>query len=164
MNTLIRTHEFDAWLKGLKDVQARLRIISRIMSAQEGNFGDCEPVGEGISEMRIFVGPGYRVYYTRRGEVVYLLLCGGNKASDYLNNEDEIAQFLTISLEDPNPDVFLRALQEVAKARGMTQLAKDAGINRESLYKALAPGAKPRYDTVLKLVNALGVKLTAQHV
>ena len=86
------------------------------------------------------------------------------EASDYLNNEDEIAQFLTISLEDPNPDVFLRALQEVAKARGMSQLTKDAGINRESLYKALAPGAKPRYDTVLKLVNALGVKLTAQHV
>ena len=86
------------------------------------------------------------------------------EASDYLNNEDEIAQFLTISLEDPNPDVFLRALQEVAKARGMTQLAEDAGINRESLYKALAPGAKPRYDTVLKLVNALGVKFTAQHV
>lgn len=81
MNTLIRTHEFDVWLKGLKDVQARLRIICRIMSAQEGNFGDCEPVGEGISEMRIFVGPGYRVYYTRRGEVVYLLLCGGNKSS-----------------------------------------------------------------------------------
>ena len=81
MNTLIRTHEFDAWLKGLKDVQARLRIISRIMSAQEGNVGDCEPVGEGISEMRIFVGPGYRVYYTRRGEVVYLLLCGGNQSS-----------------------------------------------------------------------------------
>lgn len=86
------------------------------------------------------------------------------EASDYLNSEDEIAQFLSISLEDPNPDVFLRALQEVAKARGMTQLARDAGMNRESLYKALAPGAKPRYDTVLKLVNALGVKLTAQHV
>lgn len=86
------------------------------------------------------------------------------EASDYLNNEDEIAQFLSISLEDPNPDVFLRALQEVAKARGMSQLARDAGINRESLYKALAPGAKPRYDTVLKLVNALGVKLTASQL
>ncbi|XSS62202.1 addiction module antidote protein [Pseudomonas sp. B11] len=86
------------------------------------------------------------------------------EASEYLTNEDTISEFLTASLEDPNPDVFLRALQEVAKARGMSQLAKDAGINRESLYKALAPGAKPRYDTVLKLVNALGVKLTAQHV
>ena len=51
------------------------------MSAQEGNFGDCEPVGDGISEMRIFVGAGYRVYYTRRGEVVYLLLCAGSKSS-----------------------------------------------------------------------------------
>ncbi|WP_054995726.1 type II toxin-antitoxin system RelE/ParE family toxin [Pseudomonas ficuserectae] len=81
MNTFIRTHEFDTWLKGLKDVTARLRITNRIMQAQNGNFGDCEPVGDGISEMRIFVGPGYRVYYTRRGEVVYLLLCGGSKGS-----------------------------------------------------------------------------------
>ena len=86
------------------------------------------------------------------------------EASEYLTNEDTISEFLTASLEDPNPDVFLRALQEVAKARGMSQLARDAGMNRESLYKALAPGAKPRYDTVLRLVNALGVKLTAQHV
>lgn len=86
------------------------------------------------------------------------------EASEYLTNEDTISEFLTASLEDPNPDVFLRALQEVAKARGMSQLARDAGMNRESLYKALAPGAKPRYDTVLKLVNALGVKLTAQNV
>jgi putative addiction module killer protein len=81
MNTIIRTQEFDAWLKSLKDVTARLRVLNRIMAAQEGNFGDCEPVGHGISEMRIFVGPGYRVYYTRRAEVVYLLLCGGNKSS-----------------------------------------------------------------------------------
>lgn len=86
------------------------------------------------------------------------------EASDYLNNDAEIAEFLSISLEDPNPDVFLQALKEAAKARGMTQLAKDSGMNRESLYKALAPGAKPRYDTVLKVMNALGVKLVAQHV
>lgn len=86
------------------------------------------------------------------------------EASEYLTNEETITEFLTASLEDPNPDVFLRALQEVAKARGMSQLAKDSGMNRESLYKALAPGAKPRYDTVLKVMNALGVKLVAQHV
>lgn len=85
-------------------------------------------------------------------------------ASEYLTNEATITEFLTASLEDPNPDVFLQALQEVAKARGMSKLARDAGMNRESLYKALAPGAKPRYDTVLKVMNALGVKLTAQHV
>jgi putative addiction module killer protein len=53
----------------------------RIRSAEYGNFGDCEPLGDGVSEMRIHVGPGYRVYFTRRGQVVYLLLLGGDKAS-----------------------------------------------------------------------------------
>lgn len=83
-------------------------------------------------------------------------------ASKYLTDEETISEFLTASLEDENPDVFLRALAEVAKAHGMSQLARDSGMGRESLYKALAPGAKPRYDTVLKLLNALGVKLTVQ--
>ena len=64
-------------------------------------------------------------------------------------------------MEDPNPDVFLTAVRDVARARGMAQLAKDAGLGRESLYKALTPGAKPRYDTMLKLLHALGVKLSA---
>ncbi|MGV8921510.1 MAG: addiction module antidote protein [Pseudomonas sp.] len=83
-------------------------------------------------------------------------------ASKYLTDEETISEFLTASLEDENPDVFLRALAEVAKAHGMSQLARDSGMGRESLYKALAPGAKPRYDTVLKLLSALGVKLTVQ--
>jgi len=82
-------------------------------------------------------------------------------AADYLDNEETIAEYLTAALEDPDPDMFLVAVGTVARARGMTQLAKDAGLGRESLYKALSPGAKPRYDTVLKLVHALGVKLTA---
>ena len=71
------------------------------------------------------------------------------------------AAYLTAALEDPNPDVFLAAVRDVARARGMTQLAKDAGLGRESLYKALTPGAKSRYDTILKLLHVLGIKLTA---
>ena len=82
-------------------------------------------------------------------------------AADYLDDEVTIAEYLTAALEDPNPDVFLTAVRDVARARGMTQLAKDSGLSRESLYKALTPGAKPRYDTVLKLLTALGVKLSA---
>lgn len=82
-------------------------------------------------------------------------------AADYLDNEEVIAEYLTAALEDENPDVFLVAVADVAKARGMAQLAKDTGLGRESLYKALAPGAKPRYDTVLKLVRALGMELHA---
>ena len=82
-------------------------------------------------------------------------------AADYLDSEETIAEYLTAALEDSNPDVFLAAVRDVARARGMAQLAKDTGLGRESLYKALLPGAKPRYDTVLKLLHALGVKLTA---
>jgi putative addiction module killer protein len=81
MNTFQRSEEFDAWLSALKDKIGRARIAHRIRSAEHGNFGDCEPVGEGVSEMRIHVGPGYRVYFTRRKEVVYLLLLGGYKSS-----------------------------------------------------------------------------------
>lgn len=81
MNTFLRTAEFDAWLSGLKDKIGRARIILRIRSAEHGNFGDCEPVGDGVSEMRIHVGPGYRAYFTRREKVVYLLLLGGDKSS-----------------------------------------------------------------------------------
>lgn len=79
--TFLRSDEFDAWLAALRDSVGRARIVHRIRSAELGNFGDCEPVGAGVSEMRVHVGPGYRVYFTRRGEVVYLLLVGGDKST-----------------------------------------------------------------------------------
>jgi probable addiction module antidote protein len=80
-------------------------------------------------------------------------------ASDYLDSEEMISAFLTEAAQDGNPAILLRALAEVAKARGMTQVAKDAGLGRESLYKALAPGAKPRYETVAVVIRALKVKI-----
>ncbi len=82
--------------------------------------------------------------------------------ADFLDNDEAIAEYLSAALEDPDPDVFLMAVRDVARAKGMAQLAKDAGLGRESLYKALSPGAKPRYDTVLKLLTALGVKLQVE--
>jgi len=82
-------------------------------------------------------------------------------AADYLDNEQVVAEYINAALEDENPEVLLQAIADVAKARGMTQLANSTGLGRESLYKALAPGAKPRYDTVLRLVRALGVELHA---
>jgi len=82
-------------------------------------------------------------------------------AADYLTDDETIAEYLTAALEDTNPDMFLVAVRDVARARGMAQLAKDTGLGRESLYKALTPGAKPKYDTVLRIINALGVKLRA---
>ena len=82
-------------------------------------------------------------------------------AADYLDSDESIAAYLSAAMEDGDPELFLVAIKDVARARGMTQLAKDTGLGRESLYKALAPGAKPRYDTILKVVKALGVTLHA---
>ncbi len=79
--------------------------------------------------------------------------------SEYLDNEELIAEYLTAALEDENPDVFLSAVGHVAKARGMSEIAKKSGLGRESLYKAFSPGAKPRYETVQKVLQTLGVKV-----
>lgn len=87
---------------------------------------------------------------------------GTFQASDYLKSEIAIREFLAAAMEDPNPDVFLAALGEVAKARGIADLAARSGLGRESLYKTLSPGAKPRYETICKLIDALGVKLTVK--
>ena len=81
MNIFQKSDEFDAWLVGLKDHIGKAQIALRLDRAAKGNFGDCEPVGEGVSEMRIHYGPGYRVYFTRRDSVVYLLLLGGDKST-----------------------------------------------------------------------------------
>jgi putative addiction module killer protein len=78
---LRRSTTFDAWLTKLNDSNARARIAARIDRLALGNPGDVKPVGGGVSEMRIDYGPGYRVYYARTGTVVYLLLCGGTKAT-----------------------------------------------------------------------------------
>ena len=82
-------------------------------------------------------------------------------AADYLDDEDTIAEYITAALEDPNPEVFLCAVRDVARARGMAQLARDAGLGRESLYKALSPSGNPEFATILKVVAALGLKLHA---
>ena len=81
MYTINKTNLFDKWLADLRDIRARAGIINRIKRAESGNFGDCEPVGDGISEMRIHLGAGYRVYFVQRENVVYLLLCGGDKST-----------------------------------------------------------------------------------
>ena len=83
-------------------------------------------------------------------------------AARYLENDAAIAEYMSVVLEADDPNLLLLALGDVARAKGMAQVARDAGLGRESLYKALAPGAKPRFETVMKVARALGVKFTAQ--
>lgn len=80
-------------------------------------------------------------------------------AARYLDSEEAIAEYLTACLEDFSLDAFLLALGDIAKARGMTQLAHDTGLTRASLYKTLAPGNKPQFETIVKITRALGVPI-----
>ncbi len=79
MIRVVQSATFESWFSGLKDVRARARILARIRRLSLGNPGDSRPVGAGVSEMRIDYGPGCRVYYLRRGEVLVVLPCGGDK-------------------------------------------------------------------------------------
>lgn len=81
MLAILQSEEFDAWLSAMTDAKGKARILARLRSATLGNFGDCDSVGEGVSEMRVHVGPGYRVYFMRTDRTVYLLLTGGDKSS-----------------------------------------------------------------------------------
>lgn len=82
--------------------------------------------------------------------------------ADYLQTNEDIAEYLTQVLDEGDSDELLRAVGHIAKARGMAHIAEKSGLGRESLYKALAPGAKPRFDTVLKVIHALGIHLRAE--
>ena len=81
MFEVIQTDEFEAWLDGLRDRRAQAQIGKRIVRVQSGLLGDVEPVGEGVNELRIHYGPGYRLYFVQRQQVVIILLCGGDKGT-----------------------------------------------------------------------------------
>lgn len=83
-------------------------------------------------------------------------------AAEYLNTDEDLAAYLTAILEENDPSLLAAALGDIARARGMTQVAKDSGITREALYKALRPGSEPRFDTLSRVCAALGVRLVAQ--
>lgn len=98
MKTIYTTEVFDDWFESLKDRQAARRIQARIDRAEDGNFGDHKSVGEGVSEMRIHHGPGFRVYFTQRGLEIVILLAGGDKSSQA--KDIQIAQELARQLKE----------------------------------------------------------------
>lgn len=96
--TIIETEVFSSWLARLRDRDARRRIAARILRLASGNPGDVRPVGAGVSELRLGFGPGYRVYFTARGSIVIVLLCGGDKGSQ--DRDIALAQALAAGLEE----------------------------------------------------------------
>jgi putative addiction module killer protein len=95
MLELRQTEEFAGWLKQLRDRKAVQQIAARLTRMQLGNFGDAKPAGEGVSEARIHYGPGYRLYFIRRGEALIVLLCGGDKSSQ----QRDIARAIALAKE-----------------------------------------------------------------
>ena len=96
MNTLFQTDTFATWLANLKDAKTKARVLERLRAAEFGNFGDCAPVGEGVSEMRLHFGAGYRIYFSQVGDQTYWLLAGGDKSSQKRDIARAKALHLTI--------------------------------------------------------------------
>jgi probable addiction module antidote protein len=85
-------------------------------------------------------------------------------AAEYLNSDEDVAAYLTTILEENDPALLAAAIGDIARARGMSQVARDSGIAREALYKALRPGSEPRFETISRVCAALGVRLVAQPI
>jgi putative addiction module killer protein/probable addiction module antidote protein len=175
---------FTEWLNSL-DVQTRARIRVRIDRLEDGLFGDVEPVGEGVSELKLDFGRGYRVYFGQIGLQIHLLLggskqrqsadirqaksFGGNmtiKTSSYrqclltaLLDPIEASAYLNAALED-SPEAFLKALKNVAQARTMSDVARESGIQRETLYRAFSEHGNPTFETLSSVLGTLGMKLS----
>jgi len=98
MFTIKQTDEFTVWIDGIKDGMTRRRLGRRLEKAQAGNFGDVEPVGEGVSEMREHFGPGWRMYYVQRGQVLIVMLGGGDKRTQA--RDIAAAKKLAATIED----------------------------------------------------------------
>ena len=97
MLTVIQTESFQEWLDDLKDMRAQVRITMRLRMAELGNLGDWKSVGDGVSEMRVDVGPGYRLYFTRRQSVLIIMLAGGDKSTQ--SRDIKRAQHMLKNLE-----------------------------------------------------------------
>ena len=195
MYTILRSAAFDRWLSRLRDRPAVNRIVARLLAAEDGHFGDVRPVGDGVSELRIQYGPGYRVYFItrgaepdhpamrrRQGQPTSGYRAGQENgdgmeglmseeyrefdAADYIKSEEDARGLLRAAMdEDPGDGAVIRAaLKHVARTQNMSALARDTGLNRGNLYEALSEDGNPTLATLLKVANALGLRLRLEPV
>lgn len=151
MYTVLETDVFQHWVDGLRDMPTRIRLRRRLGKAMRGNLGDvtrhCGSASHGKGD-----------------QAVSTIKIRPFDMANYLGNEEEIAEYLRQVLEDGDPAELAAALGDIARARGMTQLARDTGLSRESLYKSLSGERAPSSDTLFKVMRALGFQLTIQPI
>src|SRR4051794_34444599 len=191
MLELKQTETFRKWRLRLKDHRARALIASRLDRLAQGHVGDAEPVGEGVSELRIHHGPGYRVYFqkrearssfcfavatsaprqmtSKRRSILprYGLNEMGEKLTNYdpaedLLSDEAIAVFMEQAFKTEDAGYIAHALGVVARAKGMTQIANETGLSREQLYRSFSTNGNPTLKTTIAVMKALGIELTAK--
>jgi putative addiction module killer protein/probable addiction module antidote protein len=186
MPAIRSTVAFERWLKRLRDQRARAKILARIDRLQMGNPGDVQSIGEGVTEMRIDFGPGYRVYYTQLGSG-YVMLLAGDKSSQerdirkakamardldkarrrsefdtarHLDNPEVIAHYLAEAFQTHDNGLIVRAIGNVVRAgriKTISEIARETGLSRTSLY--WKEKTSPEFTTVLEVLGAVGVRL-----
>jgi putative addiction module killer protein/probable addiction module antidote protein len=182
------TRWYKDWIAGLKDRAAVARIDTRIRRLSLGNPGDFKSVGDGVCELRVDYGPGYGVYYVQRRELIVILLCGSDKQNqdrdvkaakkdcegvvnmalettlwdpaENLTSPEAECAYLEAAFEDGDPALIAAAIGDVARARGMSEIARQAGLTRDTMYKAFRPEGNPTLETLVGVLNALGLKLS----
>jgi probable addiction module antidote protein len=142
-----------------RTVECEGPIQARIDRLANGNPGDVAPIGEGLSELRIDFGPVTMAAKPKRSKIKVAQY----DSADYLKSEADIKNYLAAVFEEPmDREMLIHTLGVVARARGMMKLAKETGITRAGLYKALSPKGNPSFETVAKIVGAFGMRLSAQ--
>jgi probable addiction module antidote protein/putative addiction module killer protein len=191
MIQLLQTETYQKWEARLRDKRARTIIAARLMRLTEGLPGDVEPVGEGVSELRIHHGPGYRVYFSAEETLWFCCCVVATKALSLamlmpqrnsrkngvikmieklttfdpaaaLVNDEEIAFFMADAFETGDSAYIAKALGVVARAKGMTEIAQKTGLSREQLYRSFSERGNPTLKTTLAVMRALGIDMTAK--
>jgi probable addiction module antidote protein/putative addiction module killer protein len=165
--------------------------INKVIEEPFSHAGDMEPVGQGSSELRIHFGPGYRIYFHKRGKTIIVRCAVAIKAprqktsrqpSDWLRNggsemvkiltsydpaedlttDEAMATFMAAAFETNDAGYIAHALGVVARAKGMAQIAGQTGLSREQLYRSFSENGNPTLKTTLAVMKALGIELTAK--
>lgn len=139
-----QTEAFARWFEQLRDRQARARTLVRIRRVSLGNLGDVRPVGP-RSAGGVMAKPRTRTW----------------DAAEHLQSRNDMATYLEAALDEGDAALVAATLGDIARASGMTAIARETGLGRESLYKALSPEGNPEFATVLKVLQSLGLKLHA---
>ena len=163
MHEIRKTEAFKAWLDSLNDLIGRAKIQARIKRLAEGNPGNTKSVGSKVFEMNSEQGYTDSKIFGKKHIVNEMKKTNTSPydVAEYLRAPKEMALYLQACIEESNGDAafIAKALGDIARAKGMAQVAKESGLSRESLYKALSGDRIPGFDTVLKVLTALGLSL-----